>query len=268
MATQIRTIDFLPEIFKTQTNELFLNATLDQLVQQPDFKKVQGFIGSKFGYGINSADKYLQEPTITRANYQLEPAVVFKKKDTSIAVDMITYPGLVSAIELESGIKTNHNNLFSNEFYSWDSFTDLDKLINFGQYYWVPQGPEPVSISTEKVLTKATYTVNSLSNTYEFAINGGTTYVGNPTIELVRGGTYTFVTNQTSRFYIQTQPGTSGFDSIKTNFSTRQVYGVENNGSTTQSVTFNVPQAADQTYTFSPGDIHFGNFFIFITIPF
>ena len=255
MATQIRTIDFLPEIFKTQTNELFLNATLDQLVQQPDFKKVQGFIGSKFGYGINSADKYLQEPTATRANYQLEPAVVFKKKDTSIAVDMITYPGLVSAIELESGIKTNHNNLFSNEFYSWDSFADLDKLINFGQYYWVPQGPEPVSISTEKVLTKATYTVNSLSNTYEFAINGGSTSIGNPTIELVRGGTYTFVTNQTSRFYIQTQPGINGFDSVKTNFSTRQVYGVENNGSTTQSVTFNVPQAADQTYTFTPGDI-------------
>ena len=255
MATQIRTIDFLPEIFQTQTNELFLNATLDQLVQQPDFKKVQGFIGSKYGYGISSTDQYLIEPNTTRANYQLEPAVVFKKKDTSIAVDMITYPGLVNAIELESGIKTNHNKLFSNEFYSWDSFTDLDKLINFGQYYWVPQGPEAVSISTEKLLTKALFTVNSLTNSYEFVVNGGTSSVGNPTIELVRGGTYTFVVNQTSPFYIQTQPGLDGFDAIKTNFSTRQIYGVENNGSTSQSVVFNVPQAADQTYKFAPSDI-------------
>jgi len=255
MATKIRTIDFLPEIFQTTTNELFLNATLDQLVQQPDFKKVQGFIGSKFGYGISSTDKYLTEPTVTRTNYQLEPAVVFKKKDTSIAVDMITYPGLVSAIELESGIKTNHNNLFSNEFYAWDSFADLDKLINFGQYYWVPQGPEPVTISNVQALTEATFAVNSLANEYTFVINDASTTQGNPTIELVRGGTYRFNLNQTTPFYIQTQPGLSGVDATKTNVSTREIYGVENNGSQTQSVIFNVPLTSDQQYIFSPGDI-------------
>ena len=36
MVTKVRTIDFLPEVFRTDTNAQFLAATLDQLVQQPD----------------------------------------------------------------------------------------------------------------------------------------------------------------------------------------------------------------------------------------
>lgn len=32
MATKIRSVDFLPEIFQTPVNTQFLNATLDQLI--------------------------------------------------------------------------------------------------------------------------------------------------------------------------------------------------------------------------------------------
>ena len=61
MATRIRTLDFLPEIFKTTTNSQFLVATLDQLVAQPNTQKIQGYIGSKFGYGVNANDYYVLE---------------------------------------------------------------------------------------------------------------------------------------------------------------------------------------------------------------
>ena len=87
MVTRVRTIDFLPEIFRTKTNEQFLRATLDQLTQQPNFRRIEGFIGSKFGYGVNSNDKYLVEPSKTRTDYQLEPAVVFTKKDSQKAIE-------------------------------------------------------------------------------------------------------------------------------------------------------------------------------------
>jgi hypothetical protein len=52
MANRIRTLNFLPEIFQTPTNAQFLSATLDKLVEQPNVARIQGFIGSKFGYGI------------------------------------------------------------------------------------------------------------------------------------------------------------------------------------------------------------------------
>ena len=48
---RIRSIDFLPEIFKTETNRQFLASTLDQLVQEPKFKPTDGYIGRKFGPG-------------------------------------------------------------------------------------------------------------------------------------------------------------------------------------------------------------------------
>ena len=41
---QIQTVNFLPEAFRTPTNQKFLNATLDQLVTQPDLRNINGYI--------------------------------------------------------------------------------------------------------------------------------------------------------------------------------------------------------------------------------
>ena len=130
MAIRVRTLDFLPEIFKTPTNQQFLQATLDQLTQQSNTTRIEGYIGSKFGYGINANDKYVVEPNQTRTNYQLDPAVIFLKKDTTTAKDFLTYPGLLDAIKLQNGDVTNNNQMVENQFYSWDSFCDLDKRIS------------------------------------------------------------------------------------------------------------------------------------------
>ena len=78
-----RTVDFLPQIFQTDTNKQFLAATLDQLVAEPKFKKTQGFIGRRVGPGVNPNDNYVVEPTKTRADYQLEAGIVSLKPDTS-----------------------------------------------------------------------------------------------------------------------------------------------------------------------------------------
>jgi hypothetical protein len=36
-----RSVDFLPEIFQTSTNKQVLSATLDQLIQEPQLKRIQ-----------------------------------------------------------------------------------------------------------------------------------------------------------------------------------------------------------------------------------
>ena len=109
MATRIRTLDFLPEIFKTPTNSQFLQATLDQLVAQPNTKKIEGYVGSKIGYGVNAKDYYVTEPTKTRTDYQLDPGVVFLKENDTTAKDFISYPGIVDALTLKGGITNNNN---------------------------------------------------------------------------------------------------------------------------------------------------------------
>ena len=255
MVTQVKTIDFLPEIFKTKTNEQFLSATLDQLTQQPKFNRIQGFIGSKFGYGVNSTDGYLIEPTKIRNDYQLEPSVVFTKKDTSIAVDLLTYPGLLDSLKLQGSATQNNSSLFDNQFYSWDSFVDLDKLINFGQYYWLPNGPDVVTITNSVLYKFLTYQVTSNAIGYQFDANEVESQGLNPQLTLLRGGSYEFLINQESSFFIQSERGVTGFDPRRKNVNTRDVFGVVNNGTSSGTLTFNVPLANAQDEWNYPGDI-------------
>jgi hypothetical protein len=254
MATRIRTLDFLPEIFRTPTNAQFLSATLDQLIAQPSTEKIQGYVGSKFGYGVNPNDYYVAEPTKTRTDYQLDPGVVFLKPDTATANDFISYPAFMDALRLKGGLTENNSRLFTSQFYSWDSFTDLDKIINFNQYYWLPVGPERVIVSNNLVYNFVNYNVTSDTDAYVITSDISSTSAINPTLTLLRGGTYTFTVDQTSQFWIQGEPGTTGYSRTQPNVQTRNVYGVTNNGAEQGVVTFTVPykNALDQ-YVF-PGN--------------
>ena len=254
MATRIRTLDFLPEIFKTTTNAQFLAATLDQLVAQPNIERIEGYIGSKFGYGVNANDYYVTEPTKTRTDYQLDPGVVFLKENDTTAKDFISYPGIIDALTLRGGITDDNSRLFSSQFYSWDSFTDLDKTINYNQYYWIPTGPERVTVQPSAVYTQATYVVASEPADYVITSESLADAESNPTLTLIRGGTYTFVVNQNTNFWIQGAPGITGYSPTQTNLQTRDVYGVTNNGISDGTITFNVPQKNALADYIFPGD--------------
>ena len=255
MAARIRTLNFLPEVFQTVTNAQFLSATLDQIVDQPNTMPIEGYVGSKFGYGINAKDNYVVEPTKTRTDYQLDPGVVFTKTNTSLATDFVTYPGIVDGITYQGGLAQNNDRLFNSQIYSWDPFVDLDKLINFNQYYWLPEGAPSVNISAGIIYTSTSYTVDDTSNGYNISSDVNPTGTTNPTLTLIRGGTYTFAVNQSSSFWIQGKPGVTGLDPQQLDIQTRDVLGVDNNGATSGTVTFNVPYTDSQSEYNFPGNI-------------
>lgn len=258
--TRIRTLDFLPDIFKTKTNSQFLGATLDQLVNPPVTKKIEGYVGSKFGYGINALDYYVTEPNKTRTDYQLDPGVIFTKPNESVAQDFISYPGILDALKLQGGLTSDNNRLFNSQFYSWDSFTNLDKIINFTQYYWLPEGPPAVTVAAATVFTNNEFVVNDLPNAYEIRPINASVGSLNPTITLIRGGTYRFIVNQDSQFWIQGEPGVTGNSISQPNLSTRLGIegGVQNNGASQGTITFTVPfKDAQDEYNF-PGNNQVG----------
>ena len=248
---RVRTLNFLPEVFQTPPNAQFLAATLDQIVNPPNVANIQGYVGSTFGTGVNATDAYVVEPTKTRADYQLDPGVVFTKTNESTAKDFITYPGIVDALKMAGGITENNERLFKSQFYSWDSFTNLDPLINFNQYYWLAEGPPSVQVAASTVFSKEAFVVTDNTNTYSIVREGSTKSNTNPPITLLRGGTYTFQVNQDTQFWIQGAPGVSGYSPTQPNQPVRDVYGVINNGATSGLVTFEVPQRnAQDQYVF------------------
>lgn len=252
--SRIRTLNFLPEIFQTPTNRQFLAATLDQLVNPPVKETIQGYIGSRIGYGVNANDYYVPEPTKTRTDYQLDPGVIFTKYNESVAKDFISYPGIIDALTEQGGETSDNSRMFNSQFYSWDSFVNLDKLINYNEYYWLPEGLPAVVIGTSTTYLEEDYTVTDNANTYEIYPIDAPAVNDNPVITLLRGGTYTFAVNQSTGFWIQGEPGISGYSLTNPNQSVRNIYGVTNNGATDGTITFNVPQTDAQSLYQFPGN--------------
>jgi hypothetical protein len=243
-----RTVDLLPEIFRTGTNRKFLAATLDQLTQEPNVNRTQGYVGRRVGPGVNPADKYLTEPTATRTDYQLEPGVVLLDPNTSRARDVMTYPGIIDALNLQNGDVSRQDRLFESEYYSWDPFCDLDKFNNYSQYYWLPAGPISVDVGSSDVLLTDDFAVTRTNTAYQFfGVSGD-----NPVITLARGGSYTFDVNQIGyNFWIQAAPGVNGRLPQTPNISSRDVYGVTNNGDDVGTITFDVPLKNAQDFYYA-----------------
>ena len=207
---RVRTVDFLPEIFRTPTNKQFLSATLDQLVQEPAFQRTQGYVGRRVGPGVNANDKYVIETTASRQNYQLEPGVVMKKVDSDTVDDAITYPGISDALAVQGALTSDAQRLYTSDYYTWDPMIDFDKFVNFSQYYWLPGGPDPVDVSATTIPLTNSYTVTRENGVYTFSGYNG----DNPILTLVRGGNYTFEVAQNNKEtvnYRVTAPNTSGW---------------------------------------------------------
>lgn len=276
---RVRSVDFLPEIFQTDANKQFLAATLDQLIQEPKFKKTQGFIGKTVGPGVNPNDKYVIEPNKVRADYQLEPGVVSLKPDTDTIKDAITYPGINDAIGFFGGDQTRPDRLYSSEYYTWDPFVDFDAFVNFSQYFWVPGGPDSVDVSSTGIPSSDNFVVTRANGVYTFSGLAGE----NPTIEMVRGGNYSFQVAQNNKETVNYRVQNTNNSAYKIDYQTNPVItlargntyvfnlnltvdapfwiktaqttgtgdaynsGVSRNGAVTGVVTFVVPQDAPDT---------------------
>jgi hypothetical protein len=252
--------EFLPSVFRTPTNQRLLNATLDQLIQEPSLKKIYGYIGQQDQSTIfDKKDYYISESDSYNQFYQLEPGVVVKKKQfnsNSYKIDNVySYPELLNQLSSDGGINNDHSRLFTNQYYNYDGFVDLDKLTNYRQYYWIPNGPLTVDVTAAGVPLEEDFSIDRISyvtatetelKSASIGKSGynvsGYTGSTNPTITLQRGGKYTFNLNQPGhRFYIQSEIGTTGTSSIQSNINPRDVLGVVNNGQDQGVLIFNVP---------------------------
>ena len=264
-----RSLDFLPSFFRTDTNSKFLNATLDQMISEPDMIRLDGYVGRKFAPSYQQGDGYVVEPTVTRQNYQLEPATVYR--DDSETIRLVTgYQDLLGRIDSLGGITTDHSRMFASKQYSYSGAFDFDKFANYASYYWLPQGPDPVDVSSVTIDLQDDFVVtpplnyqtingkfeneNYDTSGFDSSINPFSRMRGdgykfnkypnqnNPRIRLARGGTYTFDLDQLGHgFYIQTRTGLSTQEPWQNNLSIRDVYGVINNGNDVGTITFNVP---------------------------
>jgi len=225
-----RTVDLLPEVFKTEANSKFMAGVVDPLIQPGVLEKTVGYIGRRYGKTYKSSDVYLDTDETLRSAYQLEPGVVISKNEKVTSFhDYIDFKNQLKFY----GNELDRDDLFTEQdHYSWNPPIEWDKFINYREYYWIPMGPPTVKIFGQNINIVSTYKVRLGDNSSWNLMPDGLT--PNPTITLYRGQTYIFDVNAPrNNFYIRSS-NTVGMSS---NYSR----GVINNGAENGKIRFTVP---------------------------
>jgi len=182
----------LPRYFRSEVNNKFLSSTLDQLIQPGVAEKLNGYVGRKSSPGHAIDDFYIGDVNQQRENYQLEPAAVIKD-DLGNVNFYRDYNDYINQIKNLDGTVDDHSILNRQEYYAWNPHINWDKFVNFREYYWLPDGPQAITVSGVSDLVVSTYTVRSIDNTDNFAyILSPDGITQNPQLTLYRGVTYRF----------------------------------------------------------------------------
>ena len=183
-----KSVDLLPEIFKTETNDKFLSGVLDPLIQPGVLEKAVGFIGRRYGKTYKGDSIYLDSNETLRSRYQLETGVVYNKGED--IKDFFDYLDFKNQLKFFNNHSERDDKVTSDEHYTWNPPINWDKFVNFREYYWEPSGPPSVPIFGQAQSVVSTYTVSlGLGSSFIFSPDGKT---NNPTITLYRGQTYRF----------------------------------------------------------------------------
>ncbi len=255
-----KSIELLPVIFRTDANEKFLSGTVDQLIQKPNLKKIDGFIGSKIVKTFDpSVDSYLSDVSsyALRDTYELEPGLIIRNSITDKVEFSRSYEDILNSLSLFGADISNQDRLFKQQSYTWNPHIDLDKFVNYRNYIWAPNGPQTILITGKEKNVVSTINVSISeedgNKVWKFSNND---IAVNPTLTLYRGFTYIFeVAYSTSEFYIKNS---------RTSGSLDQSTGVTNNGATSGKVIFEVLEDTPSTLFYVDGtdSTIFGKFLV------
>lgn len=179
----------IPKFYNTESNKKFLSSTFDRLIQPGLVEKINGYIGRTHTQNYKYTDYYLKDVSANRKHKQLEPAsvIIDELDNVSFYKD---YNDFINGLSNNHADTSNESRINSQEYYAWSPSIDWDKLVNYHQYYWLPDGPPAIFINNIGLERSCTTDV-SYNNGFTFSSYEGV----NPTLVLYRNLSYTFNIN-------------------------------------------------------------------------
>ena len=161
----------LPAIHQTDVLDKFFKNTVDQWFNEEDVIRAAGFVGRKIpGVHDFENDFYFPEVDQSRENYQLEPVLTIKDVDTADITNVLFYDDVLKLLSVAGSNISNQDRLFKSKAYSWAPPIDMDKFINYENYYWYDNGPVKIEITaplsapivvTTDVIGQASFTASN-----------------------------------------------------------------------------------------------------------
>ena len=138
--------DLLPIQHQTSVNKNFFESTVEQLFSKANIENIQGFIGTPREIG-SSNTSFVEQPAPNREYYSFDPVVTTINPDSGKPVNYVFYEDFLYDIRSKGGLIDNHDRLFKTNQYAFAPPINIDKLINYQDYYWYPTGPEVTEIN-------------------------------------------------------------------------------------------------------------------------
>ena len=160
----------LPVVHQTPVIKNFFDTTVEQLFSKANIESVSAYIGRKEEDLYDAKDTYILQPTADRDKFSLEPVVNTVDQETGQSTNNMFYEDYINVLK-SYGVNTlNQNSIFDTQGYTFLPPINVDKFINYQEYFWSPAGPTPVIISgtstnpiniEKDILGKKTYTTPS-----------------------------------------------------------------------------------------------------------
>ena len=137
--------DLLPIQHQTSVNKNFFESTVEQLFSKSNVENIQGFIGTPREIG-SSNTTFIEQPAPNREYYSFDPVVTTLNSTTGKPENYTFYEDFLYDLRSKGGLIENHNRLFKTNQYAYAPPVNIDKLINYQDYYWYPTGPEVTEV--------------------------------------------------------------------------------------------------------------------------
>ena len=90
---------------------------------------------------------YIAEPNNDKARYALSPVVNTINYTTKESEDFIFFDELIDILSTYGVDTSNQNKIFGANFNSFVPPIEIDKFVNYQEYYWFPDGPTVIPVA-------------------------------------------------------------------------------------------------------------------------
>jgi hypothetical protein len=139
----------LPVVLQTKAVRNFFEATVEQLYSEANTVPLAGFIGKKTGDDAKLQGAFIKEDNADRRQYNLTPAVNNINPVTGDSENLIFYDEFIDTLKVYGVNTSNHNKLFGSRYRSFVPPIDIDKFVNYQEYYWHPAGLDALEIGAD-----------------------------------------------------------------------------------------------------------------------
>ena len=137
----------LPDVLQTSAVKNFFDSTVEQLFSPANVEVINGYIGTQKSEDYNVQGAYIRESTANRLHYSLSPALNTINPISGESQNFTFYDELVDTLKV-SGVNTeNHNKILSTDYQTFLPPIDIDKFVNYQEYYWSNNDLDAILVS-------------------------------------------------------------------------------------------------------------------------